>query len=405
MRILRRCPNCEEYASDHDALCISCQYTDPAWQELLSRRLRLDIQPPAQPTEVKGFTFAPMRKFESPLHLFTVPISSFTDSAELAYELHKLEDLSNQGIDPKRIDLRFDFTPMLFDWESTGNEEEFDFIPGRIGMLALTDACRAICTAKLKFPETRISALFPPTSHPFNELLKAVIPNSLIHEFHYLNSIATEQIGSVDSVGLDLEIVVPYTQVGPSTSGQLSNTFHHQYDILAEKGSIGNDYRSPIRQVIMGLAENGSEYGNGGYIGCFLRQEKGKPTSIGKRTDDFPFEPRQHTHLFINCFTLGKSLAEVTKHAHEWESAQAVLGGFTSRVDGGGSGMQNVMQTVIESAKGSVFVNSKNYVRLVLPNGMVHEYTQGGDLYLPGVHFCLVIPLAVVSELGRARSA
>jgi len=211
---------------------------------------------------------------------------------------------------------------------------------------------------------------------------------------------------SANSNELDLETIVPFTPVGAATSGQLSQVFHTRFSSFVEKGAIREELRSPIRQVVMALAENGSEYGQGCHIACFLRQERGISAIERRLTTGEPFNPRLHTHLFINCFTLGPSLANITGHSSEWEAAQAILGGFTSRPEGGGSGMQNIIQTVTEDGSGTVYINSRNYVRLVMPTGISHEYTYGGDRYLPGVqvHFCLLIPLAVVSQLRCSRA-
>jgi hypothetical protein len=206
--------------------------------------------------------------------------------------------------------------------------------------------------------------------------------------------------------GLDLETIVPFTEVGSATYGQLSDLFHARFDVFADRGTIRKEYRGPLRQVVMDLAENAAEYGNGGYVGCFLRQEKGRAAGTKGRADGVIFDPRRHTHLFINCFTLGPSLSEVTGHTSEWAAAQAVLGGgFTSRATGGGSGMETVMHTVVESATGTVYLNSRNYVRVISPNGLVHEYMLGGDQYLPGVHICLLVPLAAVAQLRQRKSA
>ncbi|MGQ9572732.1 MAG: hypothetical protein ACUVV3_06045 [Dehalococcoidia bacterium] len=316
-----------------------------------------------------------------------------------------MDAVAGDGAGYNGMEVHFDLTQLGFDWEAASAGEVHEFIPGSVGILAVAETCRAMQFVRQRFPGSRISAALPPEDHPASIFLQeagvlATWPGSGLTYSSQANFDSAAQTKTVD-----LETIVPFIGVDASSYGQLSDVFHARFDALADKGSVAREYRSALRQVVMDLAENGFEYGKGCWVGCFLRQEKGRSAGTKGCPDSASFDPRQHTHLFINCFTVGPSLAEVTGHATEWDAAQAVLsGGFTSRPTGGGSGIESVMRTVVESARGTAYLGSRNYVRIVSPNGIVHEYVLGGDQYLPGVHICLLVPLAVVAQLRQRRS-
>lgn len=393
---MRRCAGCGEPTDYFEAECRVCHYVDTAWDEAVSEPGTLNIVEAAKQLPLPSTAPTSSR-------VVVIPVSSFSDSAELAYELSRVHIIAKEAVGHGGLEIRFDFTQLGFDWEAVGVGEEHEFIPGSIGILAVTEACRALQFALQTWRRLKVSALLPPEGHPASMLLQ---------EAGVLSALPRSNIlwgqGGLPRLAnrLDLETIVPFTGVGIATYGQLSDLFHTRFDVIADRGTIGKEYRSPLRQVVMDLAENAAQYGNGGYVGCFLRQEKGRAAGTKGRADMLAFNPRRHSHLFVNCFTLGPSLSEVTGHASEWAAAQAVLGGgFTSRATGGGSGMETIMRTVVDSATGTVYLNSRNYVRVVSPNGLVHEYTLGGDQYLPGVHICLLIPLAIVAQLHQRKSA
>ena len=406
---MRRCTSCGELTNAFEARCQVCHYVDSAWAEALAQGTQLSLSPSAQEnvTEVSKPSMGVLDKHLSPAPCkVVVPLSSFSDSAELAYELSRIDAIARDGAGYNGIEVHLDLTQLGFDWEAAGAGEEHEFIPGSVGILAVAEACRTIQFVRQRFPGLRISAALPPEDHAASIFLReagvlATCPGSSVTYSSQVNFDSAVQTRTVD-----FETIVPFTGVDASSYGQLSDVFHTRFDALADKGSVAREYRSPLRQVVMDLAENGSEYGKGCWVGCFLRQEKGRSAGAKGHHDSASFDPRQHTHLFINCFTVGPSLAEVTGHKTEWEAAQAVLSGsYTSRSTGGGSGMESIMSTVVESARGTVYLNSRNYARIVSPNGIVHEYILGGDQYLPGVHTCLLVPLAAVAQLRQRRSA
>ena len=405
---MRRCPGCGELTDCFDSECWSCRYMDPAWGEvLLSGRKQTNDSDHVHSLEVSRTPPEQPDRWLS--RVVVIPISSFSDSSELAYELAGVHKATAGMLGKEPLEIRFDFTQLGFDWEASTESEEHEFIPGSIGVLALTEARRAMQLACQTWGFTRVTALLPPLGHPVSELLQEAGMLSELPSINVKNMQCwTQETNSAPSYAraIDLETIVPFTGIGTATNGQLSDLFHFRFDALSARGAIGREFRSPLRQVVMNLAENAADYGHGGFIGCFLRQEKGKSAGTkGRLVGSNLFDPRKHTHLFINCFTLGPSLSEVTGYANEWLAAGAVLGeGFTSRANGGGSGMETIMRTVVERATGTVYLNSKNYVRVISPDGIVRENTLGGDLYLPGVHICALIPLAVVAQLYPPKS-
>lgn len=70
---------------------------------------------------------------------------------------------------------------------------------------------------------------------------------------------------------------------------------------------------------------------------------------------------------------------------------------------GGGTGIERVMSTVIRSAEGSLSINSGNYSCIMLPDGLIREHTSAGNDYLPGVHFCMLVPLATVLDMAKVK--
>jgi hypothetical protein len=147
----------------------------------------------------------------------------------------------------------------------------------------------------------------------------------------------------------------------------------------------------------MEAAENADIWGGGGRIACFLRQEKRGTSRFGHQ--DRTFSPARETHLFLHVFSIGPTLAETTGKGSEWEAAIAIAEGFSTRPSSGGNGMPRILQAITETTSGTVFISSGNYTRIITPDGLVREFLSAGTDYLPGVHLCAVIPLAVVSQI------
>jgi hypothetical protein len=101
----------------------------------------------------------------------------------------------------------------------------------------------------------------------------------------------------------------------------------------------------------------------------------------------------------LHVFSVGATLAETTNKGSEWEAATAVADGYSGRLTGGGRGMPYILKTITESAIGTAYVCSGNCTCIITPDGLVREYLSAGSEYLPGVHLCAVIPLAVIAEL------
>lgn len=146
----------------------------------------------------------------------------------------------------------------------------------------------------------------------------------------------------------------------------------------------------------MEAAENADVWGNGGWVSCYLRQEKRGIEGFGHLSVNF--DPAKETHLFIDVFTLGPTLSSTLKLENEWEAAQAISSGLSARVSGGGRGIPYILNNIINMAIGTVFISSGPYTRIATPDGLVREFQSAGTDYLPGVHMCAIVPLAVVAQ-------
>jgi hypothetical protein len=195
-------------------------------------------------------------------------------------------------------------------------------------------------------------------------------------------------------------VLIPLTSIGPDTAGQLSASFHDNFNKLADAGYFQREYRSAIRRVIMEGAENADIWGGGGWVCCFLRQEKRGSGRFGHQQQFFA--PTRETHFFLHIFSIGPSLAETANKINEWEAADSVASGYSARFSGGGQGMPTILNTVIKSTWGTVFISSGSYTRIITPDGLTHGYHSAGTNYLPGVHLCAVIPLAIIADIQSA---
>jgi hypothetical protein len=149
----------------------------------------------------------------------------------------------------------------------------------------------------------------------------------------------------------------------------------------------------------MEAAENADNWGGGGWICCFLRQEKLGSTEGKFGNPINNFIPAQHTHFFVHVFSAGSSLAQVMKLDHEWDAADLIAQGNSSRGSHGGRGFPAILNTVINSSWGTISISSANYNRIITPDGLTREYYSAGTDYLPGMHLCAVIPLKIISNI------
>jgi len=241
----------------------------------------------------------------------------------------------------------------------------------------------------------RIELLLPPRDHPITLFLQA---GAFFHDMTMINcTYSDHRLPVVSKQGCD-NVLVPLSRVDGSTYGQLTQTFHENFDALAAAGLFDDVHRSSIRRVIMEAAENADIWGNGGWVSCFLRQEKRGATGFGHQST--AFEPSRETHLFINVFSLGATIAGALNMLNEWEAVDAVTVGWSSRGVPGGKGIPHILSTITRLSLGTVFISSGAYSRIHSPDGLTREYLAAGTDYLPGVHLCAVIPVAVISKIN-----
>jgi hypothetical protein len=117
------------------------------------------------------------------------------------------------------------------------------------------------------------------------------------------------------------------------------------------------------------------------------------------------FIPAQHTHLFLHVFSVGPSLAQAMNQENEWDAADLITNGNSARQTDGGRGFPVILNTVINSAWGTVSISSGKYNRIITPDGLTREYHSAGADYLPGMHLCAVIPLAIISNIQETLIA
>ena len=92
-------------------------------------------------------------------------------------------------------------------------------------------------------------------------------------------------------------------------------------------------------------------------------------------------------------------MAKTTGEANEWGAAEIVASGRSARLSGGGRGMPSILDTIVQTAQGTVAMYTGGYTRITTPDGLTREYHSAGIDYLPGVHLCAIVPLAVISDV------
>lgn len=379
--------------------CPCCFYKDIGWESNLTyfQRKRILVADTVMSDDLLPYN---LRKESISWEPYIIHISSFTDAGELGFHLRKIRETC--AISP-RVDIILDLTRLQYDWDYGADyDEETDlFLPPSVGILALLEVRRFIEAIHISLGEiVDLTAKLPDRAHPVCALIDE---SGIVDGIIKTHTSCDGNLLPINSFEGCQDVLVPVTVVGPETRGQLSGAFYQRFERLAQAGLISDTYRSAIRRVIMEVVENGEIYGKQCWVTCFLRQEKRPPR---KRTHEkhlgHDFLPWLHTHLFINVFTIGPTLKEATGYSTEWEAAQAILRGFSSRPDGG-TGIERVMSTVIRSAEGSLSINSGNYSCIMLPDGLIREHTSAGNDYLPGVHFCMLVPLATVLDMAKVK--
>jgi hypothetical protein len=393
---MRRCANCAELTPQDSPVCCNCLYTDLGWAQHIERLLRQgkgralrrsksDIQ----------LTFLEQFTADEPLR-YTVRLSAFSDSGELGFHLQRITELV-QANPHRPIEVICNGASWGYEWDyaSDFDPERDQYLPPSLPIPSLVEVSRFIHTVLSRNDDLiTIKMVLPPETHASTKFVKktglfsALPPQMISYADHALDQ--TFLPGSDD-------IFIPLCPVGPDTGGQLSSQFHQGFNRLADAGYFKHEHRSSLRRMIMEAAENADVWGGGGWIACFLRQEKRGAGRFGHQNSTF--SPARETHLFLHVFSIGATLAETTHKRSEWEAAMAVADGYSGRLTGGGKGMPYILKTITESAVGTAYICSGNYTCIITPDGLVREYLSAGSEYLPGVHLCAVIPLAIIAEL------
>jgi hypothetical protein len=327
---------------------------------------------------------------------YSVRLSAFSDSGELGFHFRRIVQLVTDTPN-QPIDVLCNGASWGYDWDYAHDfDPERDvYLPPSLPIPSLVEVSRFIhALLSLNVSNLSLRMVLPPRGHAATKFIEetqlfSVIPHSMI-------SYADHPVSGTSKPGCD-DVLIPLSSIGPQTGGQLSAEFHRQFDKLATAGFFKPEHRSSIRRIIMEAAENADMWGGCGWVACFLRQEKRGAGRFGHKNQ--AFSPARETHLFLHVFSLGPTLAESTRMRNEWEAAGAVVAGYSARSSGGGNGIPGILKTITQSAIGTAFISSGNYIRIVTPDEMVREFLSAGSDYLPGVHICAVIPLAVVAHI------
>jgi hypothetical protein len=393
---MRRCANCDELTPQDSAVCVNCLCRDEGWAEHIETIIRngkgRSLRRPQSPMQL---SFLEPLAVAEPFR-YTLRLSAFSDSGELGFHLRQITRLVEAN-PHQPVQVTCNGATWGYDWDYAHDvDPERDvYLPPSLPIPSLVEVSRFIyALLHPKIPRLNVRMILPPRDHAATKFilesrLFSAIPFSMISYADYL-------AGGSSDPGCD-DVFIPLSPVGPETGGQLSAQFHENFDRLAAAGYFKPEHRSSLRRVLMEAAENADIWGEHGQVVCFLRQEKRGAGRFGHQ--DRAFSPVRETHLFLHVFSLGPSLAETTGQSNEWEAAAAVARGYSARSSGGGNGMSGILRTITESAVGTAFISSGNYTLIITPDGLVREYLSAGTDYLPGVHLCAVIPLAVISQI------
>jgi hypothetical protein len=388
--------NCDELTPQDSAVCFNCLYEDGIWAEHIERVIKQGKGKSLRRLENK-LQLPPLEPFSvaEPLR-YSVRLSAFSDSGELGFHLRWITQLVKDN-PHQPVEVVCNGASWGYDWDYAHDfdPERDTYLPPSLPIPSLVEVSRFIHALLFMWaPPLNVRLILPPPMHAATEFIQetglfSVITSSMI-------SYADHSIEETCRPGCD-DVFIPLSPIGPETGGQLSAQFHRNFDRLAQAGYFKPEHRSSLRRIIMEAAENADIWGECGRVACFLRQEKRGTRRFGHQ--DRAFSPARETHLFLHVFSIGPTLAETTGIGSEWEAAIAVTEGYSARSSGGGHGMPGILRVITESAVGTAFISSGNYTRIITPDGLVREYLSAGTDYLPGVHLCAVIPLAVISQI------
>ncbi len=392
---MRTCPVCDSLIPHDSCTCPDCGTKDYAWRENLetsqcsaTRRFhrKTIFAEEVRHTQHSGIAGR-----------YLVRLSAFSDSGELGFHLFRIKKLAS-AVPDKQLTVTLDASSWAYDWDySDEADPESDYyLPPSFPILSLIETSRFVRSVEgIAANNIRIELILPPRDHPITLFLRR---GAFYRDLVMANcSYSDHGLPVVSKQGCD-NVLVPLTRVDGSTNGQLTQTFHENFDALATAGLFEDVHRSSIRRVIMEAAENADIWGNGGWVSCFLRQEKRGAANFGHKTTIF--DPSRETHLFINVFSLGATIGSALNMATEWEAADAVTIGWSSRGVAGGKGFPHILSTITRLSLGTVFISSGAYTRIHSPDGLIREHLAVGSDYLPGVHLCAVIPVAVISKIN-----
>lgn len=413
---MRRCPACDEDTDYNSYTCEYCGYADPGWQDVLRGQYKVKQFPIRMP--IVSSPSYNIRIVDSRSRLEQViPISSFCDGTQLAYELrlfdHALQRLNGDPTPRNQTELtpdngpvlRFDYRPMAQDWDASVVVDEFtgDVLPANVGVLSLLEVRRCIEVAARRWQGLiAIEAILPPADHPVTDLLLEanLIPPvaSLQREFR--------QDGRSGRFGA-LETVLPAYTLNAATKGMLPDGVYNQLDNLVAVGRISQNYSRHLRGAIMELADNGYRHGNGECtIAAFMRNESlmGEQININLPLTD---TAARQIHLYVSCYTLGPTLAEKLGTTTERDAVKSVLAYQSANMAGSGLGLglAGPLCRARDMAEGTIVVTSGNYSRIDMPNGIVREWTAEAGIALPGVHICLLVPLANIASMAVLQAS
>jgi hypothetical protein len=382
---------CDDWTYHDDPVCQHCSYLDIGWAETLHGSEKKRSTNKTTPSHYL-FATALVGEHKPEVNEYRLKLSSFSDTIELGFHLSRIHSLyeSSPNI---RLDVTMDMSSLAYDWDySYDFDQERDiYLPPSIPLLSLVEAARFSKIIEQK-QGINLKLILPPKNHAVTSfLLKTELFSPTSTYF------SQDQHDPMHSPGCE-DVMTPLTYVGASTSGQLSSRFHTCFNSLSDAGLIKECYRPVIRNVIMEAAENADSWGGQGWITCFLRQEKRGKAKWGHNND---FDPKRETHLFIHVFSIGSTLAKSTGYDTEWDAADHVTNGFSTRSLYGGNGIPKILKTVTQNSMGTVFMISGSYTRIISPDGLVREFMTAGSEFLPGFHLGAVIPLAVISDFSN----
>jgi hypothetical protein len=403
---MRRCKCCGELTVHDEPSCCHCAYLDAGWGETLRTNGRRSVRNTRSTHSSQQLALHPSGATADwePVH-YAVNLSAFSDSGELGFHLKLIKALLAAEHE-RDIIITLNGSGLGYEWDYA-----YDFDPARDfylppslplpSLIEVARFARILTQIGEQNSNLRVVVVLPPEKHAATQLIAkaGIIPNIAAFQIGY----AEYPSAPSNEPGCD-DVLVPLTAVDASSYGQLAQGFHSAFDKLVKAGRVEEQHRSALRMIVMEAAENADSWGGGrGWAACFLRQETRGTGRWGAK--ERSFTPARDSHLFIHVFSIGPTLAESTGHTTEWEAAVAISVGQSARPTGGGTGMPNILQTVTERALGTVFLNSGNYIRIVSPDGIVREHVSRGSAYLPGVHLCALVPLAVVSGILRPDAA